>query len=162
MSTMREKGAIILLVLAVFSAAPAGAEPIDREKPRIAFTTKSNDVLVSAPPEVTGVPGTVTGTASDDVAGVKTIRVVFCASARPDGAGGYTCGGELTPPVDPVVQRNATITCSNQLRRSCTFSAAVPDTPGSYLVFATAEDGAGRNGSAAPVQIFVVGARPQL
>ena len=145
----------VLLAAVLAGAGPASAAG-DRARPGVSFTTTNGSVVVSGPQEAAdaGLPTTVAGRATDDVSGVKSVRVLYCSGGQQEA--GWSCGGIFASPIDPIVTRTATVRCSSSTRRSCSWSATVPETPGSYLVFVTATDRYGRTRSAGPIQVLVV------
>ena len=153
---MRTIGVLLVMATVAALAVPAAAAT-DRKRPAVTFTTADNAVVVWSPAKEAaeaGLPTAVRGRATDDASGIKSVRVLYCSGGRQ--GSGWTCGGVFAGPIDPIVQRAATLRCTSSTRRSCTWSAGVPETPGSYLAFATATDRFGRTRSAGPIQVVVV------
>lgn len=102
-------------------SAPQGFT-VDVVPPATAITTPAGSIVVSAP--LVGTP--VSGTASDLVAGIATVTVIF------------------DPLIGPAISVEAMVTCTDSVTRlSCTWTARPPLLPGIYGVGARAADRAG-------------------
>lgn len=145
----------VALSVAILATVPAAAATRDRTKPRVAFTTADNAVLVAVPlaaPAPLAGATTVTGTATDiGGRGIRKVTVTYCANATPDSCG--SAGPVLT---GVVTARAASVGCTAKNRQRCVWSTPAPATPGTYLVSATAEDMAGNRRSAGPIFITVL------
>ena len=153
----RFTAAAVALGMAIFAAVPATAATADRTKPRVAFTTADNAVLLGAPlapalPEPIASAMTVTGTATDIRGrGIRKVTVTFCANATPD-----SCGSGVPTLTGVVTTRAASVGCTTKTRQRCVWSTPAPATPGTYLVTATAEDLAGNRRSVGPIFVTVL------
>ena len=116
---------------------PPAASPTrpaaDRTPPTARFTTAGGTQF-----SLTS-PSTVDGTASDAAAGVGSVNVTFTRG---------TGGGTTTAA--------ARVACSDASRRSCTWSADVPDVAGQYDVTVRSTDRAGNPSAPASISITVV------
>lgn len=136
----------LMLVGAIPASAASAA---DRKAPRVGFTTQDDAVLVPAGGDASA--SAVQGWAKDRKSGVRRVTVTYCPG-RKSSDGSWTCSSNGTTARPTSVR--AALSC-NKRRRSCTWSAAVPLTPGSYLVFAEAADRAGHTRSAGPIEVYV-------
>lgn len=144
--------AVVLLVaaLSVSAISPASAARTpDRTAPSAGFTTTDGAVKVSA---AGGSDLAAThGWTRDRSSGVQRVVVTYCPGSK--GAdGSWTCGS--TGSLGSVMTARADLSCTSS-RRSCAWSAPVPQRPGRYLVFARATDRAGHSRAAGPVEIVV-------
>lgn len=136
----------LLLTLGALSASPAHAATTpDRTRPKVATTTKDGSVLV-APSSVSGMR--ITGTASDDRA-IQRVEILYMTEfdAVFFGYGMF-------------VFTWADVKCRNA-RRTCTWSADLPEEAGEYAVQAVAVDRAGNRRKSALLDFVVVG-RPMV
>jgi hypothetical protein len=108
------------------------ASVLDRTPPAVAFGTPDGATF--------GVTesAAVSGSASDELAGVAKVDVTF----KPEGG---------TPSTVP-----ATLRCTNATHRSCSWSAKIPGVAGTYVVEATAYDRSGNIGKAKPINVQTV------
>jgi hypothetical protein len=115
------------------TAVPTAAPPRDTIAPTGAFTTQDG---VSVPVDQ---GATVSGTASDAGSGVRDVLVTFSMSA----------GTSTTRPAD--------LNC-NASRSSCTWTAKIPATVGSYTITAQLRDRSGNKRNVGPINVTVVNA----
>lgn len=141
---------VLILVLALFAGSPSAAAVKDKERPTVGFTTGDGSVLAAAPADA-GLSA-VKGWAKDDVSGIRRVTVSYCPGSKASD-GSWTCGS--TGALGFLTTTKAALTC-NSTRRSCTWTAAVPQHPGTYLAFVKATDRTGRSRSAGPIQVYVV------
>jgi hypothetical protein len=112
---------------------------VDKSPPASAITTADHTIYVAV---VIGGPDTqrVTGTATDNAAGVDHVSVTYTAALL---------GGTTTA--------RATVTCTDTTRRTCTWALPPPPGIGIYTVTAVATDRAGNIEPAHPgIHITVV------
>jgi len=133
------------------AAGATGAHAADYYPPTVDFTTPSTWPVVGGP-----VPGVgVEGTATDDASGVARVTVDYCSPGAVDSYGGYSCGSGYGVRVSQTVE--ATVTCSDATRRSCTWVANAPLQPERYIAFANAWDALGHKARTEdPIWIVVV------
>lgn len=147
---MRATTAVVLVAaLVIAMVSPAAGAPRDRQPPTLGFRTQDQSVVAGAPGETDVTQ--VRGWARDKRSGIRRVTVTYCAGSK-HADGSWTCNG--TPTASGLSVTDARLSC-NAKRRSCTWRAAVPVQPGSYLAFAQARDRAGRTRSVGPIQIYV-------
>ena len=145
----RTTAAMFTLILMLVGAIPASGASADRKPPRVGFTTQDDEVLVPAGGDTSA--SAVQGWAKDRKSGIRRVTVTYCPGHK-GSDGSWTCTSTGTTARPSSVR--AALSC-NKARRSCTWNAAVPLTPGSYLVFAEAVDRAGHTRSAGPIEVYV-------
>jgi hypothetical protein len=147
---MRSIRSAAALAVAGVAVAATGAVAADSAPPQVTIDQYDYDVLAGVPVDALGA----TGTASDDFAGVTSVRVTYCGNGGISAGGGWSCGSGIGG-LSKVYVVDATLSC-DAARRSCTWAAAAPLQPDHYLVFAKATDGVGRTADAGPVFVVVV------
>lgn len=139
----------LFAVLAASAASPAGAAVRDNRRPSVGFTTADGAVMVAAPAdsELTAARGW----ARDGASGVGRVVVAYCPGAK-GAEGSWSCGSLGS--VGSFTTNKAVASCDS-LRRSCAWSAPLPQQPGRYLVFVEARDRAGNSRTAGPIEVYV-------
>jgi len=142
METAMKRLIVAMLVLAAFAAGTAGAATRDRTPPALRFVTQEDDIVVGGPldHDAAGIAGR-----AYDRSGVRAVTVSTCRGQHLEN-GGWVCEGL-------VDTARAALACTGT---TCDWRAAAPLEPGSYLVFARANDRRSNVRSTGPISIYVV------
>lgn len=135
-----------LAVAGMLTPAP-GTRLVDRAPPTVRISTANRTIFHPA-----STSRAVRGTASDKLAGVRSVVVYYRSCVE---YGAVECSGYVTHqstwwdtlPNPPKPAKILSLKCGSG-RRSCSWVAALPATPGGYFVWAWARDYAGNIGRA--------------
>lgn len=142
-----------LLAFAIAGPAPAATKkkstpPPDKTPPALTIAGQPRQVYYpgpTLPPPVSSLTG-IGGAVTDNQSGVKTVNVWFRPCTY---YGAPECTG-IVQHTDPNFGWDSSgrtasttrVTCTNSTKRSCTWTAAGPATPGGYFMWVSATDAA--------------------